>query len=66
MRIIKHMTEMQSSRLSVQLFEDNDVFGLNYMRDGVTFKTETFPGKSMHYVNDTAENWLSGLKTLAE
>lgn len=32
--------------------------------NGKMFYTEEFPNKSIHYVNDAAENWASGIKKL--
>jgi hypothetical protein len=31
---------------------------------GVVFFREEFPNKSMHYVEDAAENWAKGIKKL--
>ncbi len=31
---------------------------------GEKFKTEDFSGKSIHFVSDAVENWISGIKTL--
>ena len=33
--------------------------------EGRRFFTEEFPGKSMRYVEDAAENWCLGIKKLA-
>jgi hypothetical protein len=35
-----------------------------YDDDGIMFHTETFTGKSLHYVEDAAENWVLGIKKL--
>lgn len=35
-----------------------------YDAAGNLFQTEEFPGKSLHYVEDAAENWTMGIKTL--
>jgi len=31
---------------------------------GMTFFIEEFPNKSMHYVEEAAENWANGIKKL--
>jgi len=36
-----------------------------YDQNGKMFFTEDFPNKSIHFVNDAAENWCSGIKKLA-
>jgi hypothetical protein len=35
-----------------------------YDTRGEAFQTESFPGKSLRYVEDTAENWALGIKVL--
>ena len=35
-----------------------------YDAGGNKFKTEAFPGKSIHYVEDAAENWALNIKAL--
>lgn len=35
-----------------------------YDASGSKFYTETFPGKSLHFVEDAAENWASNIKVL--
>jgi len=37
---------------------------LKYYRNQKLFFTEEFPGKSMRYVEDAAENWALGIKKL--
>lgn len=42
-----------------------EMFYIKYFDDnGKMFYTEDFPGKSIHYVNDAAENWCLGIKKL--
>ena len=43
---------------------ENDAYFIQYIKGGEVFKTETFPGKSVHYVEDAAENWALGIKIL--
>jgi hypothetical protein len=35
-----------------------------YDQNGNMFHTEQFPGRSIHYVEDAAENWTLGIKQL--
>jgi hypothetical protein len=35
-----------------------------YGPDGNLIRTETYENKSIHFVEDAAENWLSGVKQL--
>ena len=42
-----------------------ELFYIKYFDDnGKMFYTEDFPNKSLHYVNDAAENWTTGIKKL--
>jgi hypothetical protein len=45
-------------------FKEEEAFIKYYDDNGKMFFTEGFPGKSIHYVNDAAENWCSGIKKL--
>jgi hypothetical protein len=33
-----------------------------YEKNGRCFHTESFPGRSVYYVEDAAENWALGIK----
>ena len=36
---------------------------IQYKKDGECFFTEEFPGHSLYYVEDAAENWALGVKS---
>ena len=36
---------------------------IQYKKDGECFFTEEFPGRSIYYVEDAAENWALGIKS---
>jgi len=44
--------------------EEGGCFIRYFDSNGVRFFTEEFPGKSIHYVEDAAENWALGIKKL--
>jgi hypothetical protein len=39
-------------------------YSIRYYVDGKYKQTEMFEGVSLYYVEDAAENWLSGIKVL--
>ena len=45
-------------------FKDEYAYIKYFGADGRCFYTEDFPNKSIHYVNDAAENWCVGIKKL--
>ena len=42
----------------------NEYFIIYFDEKGNIFNSENFPGKSIHYVEDAAENWALGIKEL--
>jgi hypothetical protein len=44
--------------------EEGTCFIRYYDSNGIRFFTEEFPGKSLYYVEDAAENWALGIKKL--
>tara|TARA_R110000868_G_scaffold244495_1_gene500815 strand:+ start:146 stop:358 length:213 start_codon:yes stop_codon:yes gene_type:complete len=60
----KEGTDLKS-RAEVVFDSDNTVYNIEYYNlQGLIFHTESFPGKSVHYVEDAAENWALGIKVL--
>jgi hypothetical protein len=60
----KEGTELKA-RAEVVFDSDNTVYNIEYYNlQGQIFHTESFPGKSVHYVEDAAENWALGIKVL--
>lgn len=61
--ITTFFSESTKGRAEVNLKSD----GYNidyYSSSGDLIKSESFPGKSVHYVEDAAENWALGVKPL--
>jgi hypothetical protein len=55
----------QSARAEVLRNEAGEYYYIDYYdAGGNKFYTETFPGKSVYYVEDAAENWAQNLKVL--
>lgn len=45
----------------------NEMFYIKYFDDNNRqFFVEDFPNKSLHYVNDAAENWALGIKKIED
>ena len=64
MRVLTEYISEQSNLMSARVCENNGAYFIEYVKASSVFKTETFPGKSVHYVEDAAENWALGIKTL--
>lgn len=48
-----------------EVFHGHDSHYIEYYdQNGILFHTEHFQGKSIHYVEDAAENWALGIKQL--
>jgi len=64
--IISEYYNDKDMRLKASVYLKNDCYCIDYKKDDSVFKTETYPGKSVHYVEDAAENWALGIKVLNE
>lgn len=64
--VISEYYNTNDMRLKASVYLKNDCYYIDYKKDESIFKTESFPGKSIHYVEDTAENWALGIKLLNE
>lgn len=54
-----------ASRAEVLKNEAGGYYYIDYYDPGGNkFYTETFPGKSVHFVEDTADNWAKNIKVL--
>ncbi len=54
-----------AGRAEVLKNEEGSYYYIDYYdAGGNKFFTEAFPGKSVQYVEDAAENWVSGIKML--
>jgi hypothetical protein len=59
-----YFNEEAPSMLKAVVFKDDSGYGIHYYKSDTIFNEERFPGKSIHYVEDAAENWALGLKKL--
>jgi hypothetical protein len=56
------ISSFQRETLTSDLFEMNGVYGCDFYKDGVLIATELFGGKSVHYAQSAAENYVDGIK----
>lgn len=47
-----------------EVFLNNDVYSIDYYQGDVLLRTEHFQGKSIHFVEDAAENFVVGIKNV--
>lgn len=64
MIVLSEYISEQSNLMSARVCKNDTTFFIEYVKDGSVFKTESFPGKSLRYVEDAAENWAIGIKVL--
>ncbi len=61
--ISTYISESTNGRAEVK--QDGTGYYIDYYgHDGSHIVKESFPNKSLHYVEDAAENWSLGVKTL--
>jgi len=67
MQLISTFYENNNSRARAEVVKEDSGYSIHFHNaNGDLFKTESFEGKSLHYVEDAAENWALGIKTLNE
>ena len=50
--------------LRAEIFQDENGVGIQYIKSDSVFNEERFPGKTLRYVEDAAENWALGIKKI--
>jgi len=63
-QISTYFHEQAPNMLRAEVFKDENGYGIQYLKGDTVFNEERFPGKSIHYVEDAAENWALGIKVL--
>jgi len=67
MQLISTFYENNNSRARAEVVKEDLGYLIHFHNaNGDLFKTESFEGKSLRYVEDAAENWALGIKTLNE
>lgn len=65
MVISSFFKEETDGRMRADVLLVEDMYHIRYYNmNGECFKSEAFPGKSLRFVEDAAENWTMGIKTL--
>lgn len=62
--ISTYFSEEAPTMLRAEVYKDDAGYGIFYYKGNTIFNEERFPGKSISYVEDAAENWASGIKKL--
>lgn len=66
-KISTFYTDDETGYCEVHINYKEEMFYIKYFDDqNKCFFVEDFPGKSMRYVEDAAENWTLGIKKLSE
>lgn len=64
MKVNEFLGEKAGQKLLAEIYSGDDGYNIKFWINGNLIKTENFSGKSIHYVEDAAENWISGIKVL--
>lgn len=56
--------EKDGQQLRAEIYTAGQGYTINYFINGQFIKEEVITGHSVHYVEDAANNWLAGIKTL--
>ena len=51
----------RESNIRKHVTQDGEMYVVDLIEDGVLLEERELPGKSIHYANDVAENWLLGI-----
>jgi len=63
-KINQFLGEKGGQTLRAEIYSDVDGYNIKYFINGNLQTTEAFPDKSIHFVEDAAENWISDIKVL--
>ena len=58
------ISTFQRDTLTSDLFEKNGVYGCDFYKDGVLIASELYAGKSIHFAESAAENYVDGIKQI--
>lgn len=58
------MTEKSGQSLKVNYFATDGGSGIRCFVNGEFLKEEIYEGKSIHWAESAAQNWVAGIKTL--
>lgn len=56
--------EKNGQTLKAEILSAGQGYTINYYINGQFIKEETITGHSIHYAEDAAQNWISGIKVL--
>lgn len=63
-KVNEFLGEKAGQQLRAEIYSDVDGYNIQYYVNNSLQKQESFAGKSIHFVEDAANNWISGIKVL--
>jgi hypothetical protein len=63
-KVNQFLGERAGKSLCAEIHKDMNGYKIQFYIDDNLVKEETFYDHSIHYVEDAAENWISGIKVL--
>lgn len=63
-KVNEFLGEKDGQNLKAEVYSNGFNYTVNYYINGDFVKEEAYLEKSIHYVEDAATNWISGIKVL--
>jgi hypothetical protein len=63
-KVNQFLGEKSGQTLRAEIYSDVDGYSVKYFVNDNLQSTEQFAGKSIHFVEDAAQNWIDGIKIL--
>lgn len=63
-KVNQFLGEKDGQKLCAEIYREEFGYSIKYFINETLQTTESFPNNSIYYVEDAAENWISGIKTL--
>lgn len=64
MKVKEFLGEKSGQTLRAEIYSDVDGYNIQFYVNDNLQKTESFVGKSIHFVESAATNWIDGIKVL--
>jgi hypothetical protein len=63
-KVNEFLGEKDGAHMKAEIYSAGQGYTINYYINGQFIKEEAIMGHSIHYVEDAAQNWISGIKVL--
>lgn len=63
-KVNQFLGEKSGQSLRAEIYSNSEGYTISYFINDVEQNNENFPGKSIHFVENAALNWISGIEIL--